>query len=141
VALEGDGVVGYFGSLAHWEAERARRMRSGQVPRESEPQARARGDLGEMSSTAQTPTRLGLGSVEPARRLTYKKKEDLKTVEARILAAEGELSRCRSAAEERAIQTNHVELQKRYEALAKAQAAVDGLYARWQELEQKRGNE
>jgi ATP-binding cassette subfamily F protein uup len=132
IALEPGGTVGYYGSLAHWEAEQKRRQAnpspaptpaSSAVPR----------------NVPQTPS--AAERSDPSRRLTYKEKEELKKIEARILTAEGELSRCRSAAEDRSIQTNHVELQKRYDALAKAQATVDGLYARWQELEQKRGAE
>ena len=36
-----------------------------------------------------------------------------------------------------AIMSNAAELQRRYAALADAKAAVDALYARWAELEEK----
>ncbi len=60
-------------------------------------------------------------------------------MEARILAAEETLAACREAAADPAVAADHQALAARIEALAGAQAEVDGLYARWAELEGKAG--
>lgn len=58
-------------------------------------------------------------------------------MEARILEAEQRLEECRLAAADPAIASDHAALSSRLGALAAAQAGVDGLYARWAELEAK----
>jgi ATP-binding cassette subfamily F protein uup len=58
-------------------------------------------------------------------------------MEARVLAAEEIVAACRAAADDPAIASDHVALGERHAALQAAQAEVDGLYARWAELEAK----
>ena len=59
-------------------------------------------------------------------------------MEAAILAAEEAVAE-RTAAVERAATAGHVALAEACRALEEAQRAVEGLYARWQELEARRG--
>ncbi len=58
-------------------------------------------------------------------------------MEVQILAAERQLEGCQRAAEDPAVVPDHKALHARLAALAAAQAEVDGLYARWAELEAK----
>ena len=58
-------------------------------------------------------------------------------METMILAAEQALAACHAAAHDPSVAANAVVLQQRYEALREAQEHVDGLYARWAELEEK----
>jgi ATP-binding cassette subfamily F protein uup len=59
-------------------------------------------------------------------------------MEAAILAAEGAVAECQAVVE-RAAGAGHVALADACRALEGAQRAVEHLYARWQELEAKRG--
>ncbi len=74
---------------------------------------------------------------EKTNRLTYKEKQEYASIETRIEEAEARLAACSRAASDPKVQSDHVELQKRYEAIALAQAEGDGLDARWQELSAK----
>jgi ATP-binding cassette subfamily F protein uup len=60
-------------------------------------------------------------------------------MEATILTAEGAVEAARQAAEDPTIATNANELMSRHQALAAAEERVAMLYARWAELEAKRG--
>jgi ATP-binding cassette subfamily F protein uup len=59
-------------------------------------------------------------------------------MEATILAAEETLAHCQTAAHDPAIATRADELAARCRSLQAAHDAVDALYARWAELDQKR---
>jgi ABC transport system ATP-binding/permease protein len=104
----------------------------------------------ERAQRAATETPLGndddAGAARPGRapkpapagkpgRLTYREQREWDQMEARILDGEAHLDACRRAAEDPAVATDHEALRLRVDALAAAQAAVDGLYARWAELE------
>jgi ATP-binding cassette subfamily F protein uup len=60
-------------------------------------------------------------------------------MEARVLAAEAQLAAHNAAAHDPAIASDHAALQERLAALHATQLEVDALYARWAELEAKRG--
>jgi ATP-binding cassette subfamily F protein uup len=60
-------------------------------------------------------------------------------MEARIAEAEAALQRAQETAENPAIASDAAQLQSAVHELANAQAATDGLYARWAELEAKLG--
>jgi ABC transport system ATP-binding/permease protein len=72
------------------------------------------------------------------RKLSYKEQQEWEKMEAAILAAE-ELVTARQTAVEQAATAGHVALADACHALENAQRAVETLYARWQELEAKRG--
>jgi ATP-binding cassette subfamily F protein uup len=58
-------------------------------------------------------------------------------MEQQILAAEEALVACQQALDDPAVASDPTAVQERYEALTAARAAVDTLYARWAELEEK----
>ena len=72
-----------------------------------------------------------------ARKLSYREQQEWEQMEAAILAAEQELAQG-EAAVERAANAGHVALTDACRALEEAQAKVEQLYARWEELEVKR---
>jgi ATP-binding cassette subfamily F protein uup len=72
-----------------------------------------------------------------AKRLSYKEQQELDGMEAAIMTAEETLA-ARHADVERAAGGSHVALTEACRAMDAAQAEVDRLYARWQELEGKR---
>jgi ATP-binding cassette subfamily F protein uup len=73
------------------------------------------------------------------RKLTYREQQEWDQMEAAILAAE-ETVAMRQAEVERAATAGYAALTEACRLLEEAQAAVERCYARWQELEAKRGN-
>jgi ATP-binding cassette subfamily F protein uup len=73
-----------------------------------------------------------------ARKLSYKEQQEFEGMEAAILAAEEELASCHAAIE-RSATAGHTALAGACRAMEEAQRAVERLYARWAELEAKRG--
>ena len=72
------------------------------------------------------------------KRLGYLEQREWDGMEAAITAAEAQLEQRRQAAEDPAVASDAVELAARWRAVHEAQAAVDTLFARWAELEQKK---
>jgi ATP-binding cassette subfamily F protein uup len=72
------------------------------------------------------------------KRLGYLEQREWEQMEASILEAERQLEACRQAAADPSAASDHKSLGERLATLAAVQAAVDGLYARWAELEAKR---
>ena len=116
LCLDGKGGVEAFADYPQWEAERAR-------PAEKEP--------------SPAPERPRARSAEGKKRLTYLEQREWEQMESSILAAEERLQACRAAAEDPAIAADHEALVARHAARDEAQAAVDALYARWADLEEK----
>jgi ATP-binding cassette subfamily F protein uup len=69
------------------------------------------------------------------KKLSYRDQQELDQMETAILAAEEKLAKCQAAVERA---TGHVALAESCRAMEEAQHAVERLYARWQELEEKR---
>ena len=90
-----------------------------------------------VSTTAPSSARPAPAS--KAKRLGYLEQRELDAMEATILAAEEKLAAAQRAAEDPSIAADANALQQRYTELTAAQAEVDRLYARWEELEAKRG--
>jgi ATP-binding cassette subfamily F protein uup len=118
LALDGRGGATLFADLAQWEASRKER------------EATDRPEPG--AATPAAPRRA-------AKKLGYAEQREWESMEAAILAAEAEAARCHAAAEDPAIVTDAEALHRRTGALAEALAEVERLYARWAELESKRG--
>src|SRR5262249_59116095 len=74
-----------------------------------------------------------------ARKLSYREQQEWEGMEAAILAAEETLA-ARQAEGERAAGADHVALADACRALEQTQREVERLYARWQELESRRGS-
>jgi ATP-binding cassette subfamily F protein uup len=114
LALDGRGGAEYFADYTQWQDNRPR---------------------------ATTPTRDARPSKAKAKKLTYAEQREWDTMETTVHAAEERLDAARVAVEDPAIATDATILQQRVTALDVAQDAVDRLYARWAELEGKRGGE
>jgi ATP-binding cassette subfamily F protein uup len=74
-----------------------------------------------------------------AKRLSYLEQREWEGMEAAILAAEAARDACETATHDPAVATDAAAVAERYRALEDATAAVDRLYARWAELDAKRG--
>ncbi len=114
VALDGSGAVTSFADYRQWEDAR-RRPPAPPRPKPAAPPKPA------------------------ARKLSYGDQREWDGMEAAITAAERHAAACEAAAHDPAVATNAAELGARCRALEDAQAAVERLYARWAELEAKRG--
>jgi ATP-binding cassette subfamily F protein uup len=87
---------------------------------------------------ARTPApKLSTRDSKRAPRLTSQEKREWEQMEGKILAAEETISECQRALDDPSVAANPVVLQERYQALEMARAAVEQLYARWAELEEK----
>ena len=73
------------------------------------------------------------------RKLPYLEQREWDGMEAAIAVAEADVETRNAAAHDPAISRDAAELARRLAALAAAQTEVERLYARWAELEAKRG--
>jgi ATP-binding cassette subfamily F protein uup len=122
LALDGNGGVEVFADYQQWEdAQRAQAQ--AQAPAAEKALAAAGGQ------SKRAPSGI--------KRLSYTERREWEQMETMILAAEQDLAACHAAAHDPSIAANAVVLQQRHEALREAQERVDGLYARWAELEEK----
>jgi ATP-binding cassette subfamily F protein uup len=124
LALDGRGAVVPYADCAQWEADQARRAREAQGAARAQATSRA---------VAPNPTQ-----ARP-KKLSYHEEREWQQMEARVLAAEAQLAAHNAAAHDPAIASDHAALQERLAALHATQLEVDALYARWAELEAKRG--
>jgi ATP-binding cassette subfamily F protein uup len=113
LALDGRGGATFYADYAQWEL--------GQSAPTTPPRV-----AGKPSASSRKPKRLG-----------YHDQREWEQMEARILEAERRLEDCRQAAADPVVASDHRALNERLEALAAAQAEVEGLYTRWAELEAK----
>ena len=116
LALEGNGTATAYADYGQWEAARERAATA----------------AAERTAARATPAK------PPAKRLSWKEQREWEGMEGSILAAEERLAHCRDAAHDPTIATDAVELATRYRDVEEAQATIDGLYARWAELDAKR---
>ena len=73
------------------------------------------------------------------KKLSYLESREMEGMEERILAAELELESLRARMQAPDVVSDVVKLQETYQQMQAAEARVDELYARWAELEAKRG--
>jgi len=116
LALDGSGAATAYADYRQWEA--ARRARPAAAPK---------------------PRAAPAAAKPPARKLTWAEQREWEGMEAAILAAEEEVARRDDAAHDPAIATRAEALADACRALQEAQETVERLYARWAELEAKRG--
>jgi ATP-binding cassette subfamily F protein uup len=115
LTLDGTGRGVFFADYAQWEASRN-------------------------SVAPETPSPTPKPPPHESRRmprLSSREKQELAGIEQQILAAEEALVARQQELNDPAVASNPTAVQERYEALAAARAAVDILYARWAELEEK----
>ncbi|HWM94787.1 MAG TPA: ABC-F family ATP-binding cassette domain-containing protein [Thermoanaerobaculia bacterium] len=118
LALDGRGNSQYFADYAQWEAHRESPAASKQAAPKPPP----------LPSKQEKP-----------KRLSYKDKLEWEQMEGKILEAEDALVAAQKAMEDPTVASNSAEIQARCAALEKARQEVERLYARWAELEEKRG--
>jgi ATP-binding cassette subfamily F protein uup len=125
IGLDGRGGAAPYASVGQWLAayERAedRREKPGGAPKPAAPPAPR------PAPVAPKP-----------RKLSYREQQEWEQIEEAIVAAE-EVVAGRQSEVERAAAAGHVALAEACRALEEAQGAVERLYARWQELDAKRG--
>ena len=122
LGLDGMGQAECFADYSQWEIWQAERKQALRSPAKAEP--------------AQTPKPQ---SPETKKKLSYMEAREYSTLEERISQAEETLHAAREAAEDPAIASDAPQLLRAHQELEQAQRAVDDLYARWAELEEKRG--
>lgn len=116
LALEGGGAFHVYADYAQWEA------------------GRRQPDAPPTPQVAQAPRR------PPASgRLTTAEQRELAQMEARIEAAEAARAALMGRLEDPGLAAHHVSLRDVCDRIEEAGRRLDALYARWQELEEKRG--
>jgi ATP-binding cassette subfamily F protein uup len=116
LGLDGRGGHGFYADYSQWERTRS-------APPEAPPKPKA-------PASPQAPA---------APRLTLVELRELSRLEEKIEAGEREVERLQVRMAEPAVASDHVEVQKAWEAVQAAQERVAALYARWEELEARRG--
>ncbi len=126
LALDGRGGAIPYADYDQWEQGRRRAAQAAEAVRPRAPVTTpgARSSRPGADAPADRPRKLG-----------YLEQREWDEMEARILEAEARLESCREAMADPAVAADHVALQERLGALARAQDEVDRLYARWAELE------
>ncbi|MGA6826884.1 ABC-F family ATP-binding cassette domain-containing protein [Nitrospira sp. NS4] len=121
LALDGTGKAEWFADFAQWEAAQGRSGSSA-------------ADQGPIRSNGNAGPR-----VKPVRKgLSYAEQKEWDKMEAMIEKAEATVVASQKATEDPAVMSDAEALHARYAALETARAAVERLYARWAELEEKR---
>lgn len=119
--LDGDGALQTFADYSQFQAWMAQSRRD---------QNRAKQPV---------PARLDKGAVSAKKKLSYLDSRDFATIEARISQAEQNLTAKQALLEDPAVFSDAERIHSTLQEIAEAQAAVDALYERWGELEEKIG--
>jgi ATP-binding cassette subfamily F protein uup len=126
VGLDGLGGAALYGSIEQWLTA----------------YERAQAEQDRPAAPAASPASSRFASTQPAparpRKLSYREQQEWEGMEAAILAAEQTVAQ-RQADVEQAAAAGHVALAEACRNLEEAQQVVERLYARWQELESRRG--
>ena len=124
VGLDGRGGAAVYGSVEQWLTAYERQCNEARPPKSP-------------SSQEAAPSRPANKAPKP-RKLSHRDQQEFDQMEAAILAAEEAVAQ-RQSEVERAAPLGHVALAEACRGLEEAQHAVERMYARWQELEAKRG--
>ncbi|MGP1308790.1 MAG: ABC-F family ATP-binding cassette domain-containing protein [Phycisphaerales bacterium] len=119
-SLDGKGGSGMFASVE--QALAAREASDAQVQSKAPPR--------EKQPAPQKPAK---------KKLTYMEQREYEQIEQRIAEAEDASARAEAALGDPAVMADHAKMAAACEKLSEAQGAVAALYARWEELESKRG--
>lgn len=125
LGLDGHGGAEVYADYAQWEADYQEREKARKAAEKAAGKAPAKA-LEDQKSKAQ-----------PKKKLSYKEQKEWDGMEAAIAEAEERLAGCQKALEDPAVASDAAQLQARLASQEAAQAEVDGLYARWAELEEK----
>ena len=122
IGLDGRGGAARYGSVGQWLA------------------AHERAEIEAAKAAAPAPSRPAAtpSSAPKPKKLSFKEQKELEGMEAAIMTAEEAVTTREADVTAASTGANHVALTAACKALEEAQAAVEKLYARWQELEAKR---
>ena len=122
LGLDGLGGVRQFSSYEQWETAQTgtSRTREDKTPKEAQPKTLESGE-----------------SPKKNKKLSYKEKLEWERMEATILATEAHVQVLQKELEAPTMASDIKKLQAHCQTLAEAQAGVERLYTRWQELEAK----
>jgi ATP-binding cassette subfamily F protein uup len=126
LGLDGLGKAERFADYSQWEAWQRQQLAQAK-PAAATTSAR----LSPTSDTAQ--------AASPKKKLSFKEVREFATIEERIAQAEEQLRVKQATLEDPQVMGDRVRLQVALSDVQEAQKAVDQLYARWAELEQKQG--
>jgi len=122
LGLDGEGGARVYSDYTQWTA--------------------AQRDLQAAKAKAAAPPAKAAPAPRPkSRRLSYQEQREWDAIEERILAAEAAVADRQQEVEAAGCGGDHLRLQECCRALQAAQAAVDHLYGRWQELEAKQAQD
>jgi ATP-binding cassette subfamily F protein uup len=124
LALDGNGAARRFVDFAQWENAREEQQQAAAAA------ARA---------SAARPAAKQASSQPANKKLSWSEQRELEKMEETILAAEETLHAAQKVMEDPAILKDHVKLREACEAVDVAQTRVAVLYARWEELEERKG--
>jgi ATP-binding cassette subfamily F protein uup len=124
LGLDGKGGVRMFGDLSQWERWRGES--------EAEGKAVAKAAARPAAAAAAAPVK------EKAKKLSYMEQRELEQIEGKIGVAEEELHAAQKLMDDPGVLGDHKKLAEACKRMDAAQAAVHGLYARWEVLEGKR---
>ncbi len=123
LALDGKGAARRFVDFSQWESARDTEMQASAVAARGSPARSAVPDA----------------SVPPAKKkLTWSEQRELEAMEEKILAAEELLHAHQQKMEDPAVLKDHVKLREACAAADSAQNRVAELYARWEQLEERK---
>jgi ATP-binding cassette subfamily F protein uup len=125
LGLDGLGGAERFADYSQWETWQRSQLAAGKSNASVETQSpRGAGDAPNSSLTK--------------KRFSYKEARELETIEQRIADAERELQAKHDVLQEVAVMSDNARLHAASLEMDAAQQAIDALYARWVELEQKK---
>jgi len=119
LGVDGNGGSQMFADYWQWEQARA------------EARPKAAKETGETKPISPPPA--------AKKKLSYLESREMESMEERILTAEQELEALRARMQAPDVLSDGVKLHETYQQMQAAEARVDELYARWAELEAKRG--
>lgn len=130
LALDGNGRADLYADYDQWQAAQ---------PRRAEPE-RAPASAVKASFAKDAPEPPDQSGVTKRKGLSYRERREWEAIEDHILEAEQRVADCQAALHDPEVSSDAAALQERCVALETAQVAVEGLYARWAELDEKRGS-
>jgi ATP-binding cassette subfamily F protein uup len=126
LGLDGWGEIERFADYLQWDAWQRQ-------------QAKGRAKVSEGVSTGGRTAAGDTQSAATRKKLSYGEAREFATIEQRIAEEEKKLGAMRAALEDPAIIVDRLRLHNACLQVEEAQKAVDRLYARWAELEQRQG--
>ena len=144
LALDGKGEARFFADFDQWESHWGQTIEptssrptaskaGGKPPGAAQPGATQPGSAQPGSAQARRPALRDAG-----KGFTVKEQKELDRMESRILAAEQDIEARLREMQDPAVLSDHIRLHACSEALQTSQEKLEGLYERWQELEQKK---